>query len=54
MRIWQTEILDLTEVILGVAVSAASVVVVSKQLAGTWMPYLEWPSMTVIGATMVG
>jgi len=54
MTIWQTVILDLTGLILGVAAGAASVVVVSKQLAGTWMPYLTWPPMAVIGATVVG
>ena len=54
MTIWQTVILDLTGIILGVAAGAASVVVVSKQLAGTWMPYLTWPPMAVIGVTVVG
>ena len=54
MTIWQTVILDLTGIILGAAAGAASVVVVSKQLAGTWMPYLTWPPMAVIGATVVG
>ena len=54
MTIWQTEILDLTEPILGVAAGAASVVLVSKQLAGTWMPHRTWPSMAVIGATWWG
>ena len=39
MTIWQTVILDLTGLIIGAAAGAASVVV-SKQLAGTWMPYL--------------
>ena len=54
MTIWQTVILDLTGLILGVAAGAASVVVVSKQLAGTWMPYLTWPPMALIGATSGG
>jgi hypothetical protein len=54
MTIWQTEILDLTGPILGVAAGAASVVLVSKQLAGTWMPHRTWPSMAVIGATWWG
>lgn len=54
MTIWQTVILDLTGIILGVAAGAASAVVVSKQLAGTWMPYLTWPPMAVIGVTVVG
>ena len=54
MTIWQTEILDLTGPILGVAAGAASVVLVSKQLAGTWMPHQTWPSMAVIGATWWG
>jgi putative ABC transport system permease protein len=54
MTIWQTVILDLTGLILGVAAGAASLAVVSKQLAGTWMPYLTWPPMAVIGATVVG
>ena len=54
MTIWQTVILDLTGLILGVAAGVASVVVVSKQLAGTWMPYLTWPPMALIGATVVG
>ena len=54
MTIWQTVILDLTGLILGAAAGAASVAVVSKQLAGTWMPYLTWPPMAVIGATVVG
>jgi ABC-type lipoprotein release transport system permease subunit len=35
MTTWQTVILDLTQLILGVAAGAASVIVVSKQLAGT-------------------
>ena len=54
MTIWQTVILDLTGLILGAAAGAASVAVVSKQLAGTWMPYLTWPPMAVIGASVVG
>jgi putative ABC transport system permease protein len=54
MTIWQTVILDLTGFILGAAAAAASVTVVSKQLAGTWMPYLTWPPMAVIGASVVG
>jgi hypothetical protein len=54
MTIWQTALLDLTGLILGVAAGAASVVVVSKQLAGTWMPYLTWPPMVLISATVVG
>lgn len=37
MTTWQTAILDLTQLILGVAAGAAPVVVVSKQPAGTWM-----------------
>ena len=54
MTIWQTVILDLTGLILGAAAGAASVAVVSKELAGTWMPYLTWPPMAVIGASVVG
>lgn len=54
MTIWQTVILDLTGLILGAAADASSVVVVSKQLAGTWMPYLTGPPMAVIGATVAG
>jgi putative ABC transport system permease protein len=54
MTIWQTVILDLTGLILGVAAGAASIAVVSKQLAGTWMPYLTWPPIAVIGAIVVG
>ena len=54
MTIWQTVILDLTGIILGAAAGAASVLVVSKQLADTWMPYLTWPPMAIIGATVIG
>jgi putative ABC transport system permease protein len=54
MTVWQTVILDLSGLILGAAAAAASVVVVSKELAGTWMPYLTWPPMVVIGAVVVG
>jgi putative ABC transport system permease protein len=54
MTIWQTVILDLTGLILGAAAGAASVVVVSKQLAGTWMPYPTGPPMAAIGATVIG
>ena len=54
MTIWQTVVLDVTGLILGAAAGAASVAVVSKQLAGTWMPYLTWPPVAVIGATVVG
>jgi len=53
MTIWQTVILDLTGLILGAAAGAASVAVVSRQLAGTWMPYLTWPPMAVIGASVL-
>ncbi|HEY6309729.1 MAG TPA: hypothetical protein VIY52_02830 [Streptosporangiaceae bacterium] len=54
MTICQTVILDLTRHILGAAADAASVVLVSKQLAGTWMPYPTAPPIAVIGATVVG
>ena len=54
MTIWQTVVLDVTGLILGAAAGAASVAAVSKQLAGTWMPYLTWPPVAVIGATVVG
>jgi len=50
----QTVILDLTGLILAVAAGAAPAIVMSKQLAGTWMPYLTWPPMAVIGATVIG
>ncbi len=54
MTLWQTVILDLTGLILGAAAGAASLAVVSKELAGTWMPYLTWPPVAVIGATVIG
>jgi putative ABC transport system permease protein len=53
MTMWQTVILDLTGLILGAAVGAVPTAFVSKQLAGTWMPYLTWRPMAVIGATVV-
>jgi putative ABC transport system permease protein len=54
MTIWQTVILDLTGLVLAVAAGATPAIVVSKQLAGTWTPYLTWWPMAVIGATVVG
>jgi putative ABC transport system permease protein len=54
MTIWETLIIAFSGLVLGVAVGAASAIVVSKSLADTWMPYLTWPPMVVIGATAVG
>jgi putative ABC transport system permease protein len=45
---WQTIVLSLTGVTLGAAAGAASVLVVSKVLTGTWAPYLTWPPILVI------
>ncbi|MGO9149250.1 MAG: FtsX-like permease family protein [Acidimicrobiales bacterium] len=54
MTIWQTVILDLVGITIGAAAGAASVIVVSKALADTWMPYLTWPPMVIIGASAIG
>ena len=54
MTIWQTVILDLVGITIGAAAGAASVIVVSKALADTWMPYLTWPPMVLIGASAIG
>jgi putative ABC transport system permease protein len=54
MTIWQTVILDAVGLTLGVAAGAASVVVVSRALADTWMPCLTWPPVAVISVTVVG
>ncbi len=54
MTIWETMILDVVGITLGAAAATASTVVVSKALANTWMPYLTWPPMAVIGATVIG
>ena len=54
MTIWQTVILDLVGITIGAAAGAASVIVVSKALADTWMPYLTWPPMAMIGASAIG
>lgn len=53
VTIWQTVILDLVGVTLGASAATASTIVVSKALAGTWMPYLTWPPMAVIGITVI-
>jgi len=54
MTFWETLIIAISGVVLGVAVGAASAIVVSKSLADTWMPYLTWPPMVAIGALAVG
>jgi len=54
MTIWQTVIPDLVGITLGAAAASASTIVVSKALANTWMPYLTWQPMTLIGLTAVG
>ena len=54
MTFWQTVILVVTGLVLGAAAAAASVLVVSKALADTWMPYLTWPPIVEIAATAVG
>jgi ABC-type antimicrobial peptide transport system permease subunit len=54
MTIWETLIIAISGLVLGMAAGAASAIVVSKSLADTWMPYLTWPPMVVIGATAVG
>jgi len=54
MTFWETLIIAVTGVVLGVAVGSASAIVVSKSLADTWMPYLTWPPMVAIGALAVG
>ncbi len=54
MTFWQTMILVVSGLLIGWAAAAASVLVVSKALADTWMPYRTWPPMVEIAATAVG
>jgi len=54
MTFRQIVIIDLSGLVLGAASAIASVVVVSKELTGAWVPYLTWPPMVVIGASAVG
>jgi len=54
MTIWETLIIAIAGVVLGVAAGAAPAVVVSKSLADTWMPYLTWPPLVTIGAIAIG
>jgi putative ABC transport system permease protein len=54
MTMWETLIIAVTGVLLGVAVGAASAIVVSKSLADTWIPYLTWLPMVTIVAIALG
>jgi len=54
MTIWQTAVLGLVGITIGAAAGAASAVMVSKQLAGTWMPYVTWAPVVIISGSAVG
>jgi putative ABC transport system permease protein len=54
MTVWQTAVLSLVGIVIGVAAGAAPLIMVSKALAGTWSPYVTWPPIAVIGGSAVG
>jgi hypothetical protein len=62
MTAWQGILLGFLGLVLGVAVGAPSLTVLTEAISGSWVPYLTWPSlvailsvvMTVIAASTLG
>jgi putative ABC transport system permease protein len=62
MTAWQGILLGFLGLVLGVAVGAPSLIVLTEAISGSWVPYLTWPSlvailsvvMTVIAASTLG
>lgn len=50
---WQTLTLSVTGVGLGVTAAAASVLVLTKALTGSWAPDVTWPPMVIIIAVIL-
>lgn len=48
---WQTAVVSILGLVLGVACAGFAVAVVAKALDGSYLPYLAWRPLTVIGGT---
>jgi putative ABC transport system permease protein len=50
MTAWQGGLLGFLGLVFGVAVGAPSLIVMTKAVSGSWVPYLTWPPLLAIAA----
>jgi putative ABC transport system permease protein len=53
MTTWQAILLGFLGVVLGFAVGAPSLIVLSEAISGSWVPYLTWPPLLAIVAVVM-
>jgi ABC-type antimicrobial peptide transport system permease subunit len=53
MTAWQSILLGLLGLVLGIAVGAPSLIVVTEAISGSWVPYLTWPPILAIVAVVM-
>jgi putative ABC transport system permease protein len=53
MTAWQAVLLGLLGLVLGAAVGAPSLIVVTEAISGSWMPYLTWHLVLAIAAVVM-
>jgi putative ABC transport system permease protein len=53
MTAWQGILLGFLGLVLGVAVGAPSLIVVTEAISGSWVPYLTWPPLLSIAAVVM-
>jgi hypothetical protein len=53
MTAWQAILLGSLGLVLGVAVGAPSLIVVTDAISGSWVPYLTWPPLLAIVAVVM-
>ncbi len=50
---WHALLVGFLGLVLGAAVGAPSLIVVTEAISGSWMPYLTWPPMLAIAAIVI-
>jgi ABC-type lipoprotein release transport system permease subunit len=50
---WQAVLLGFLGLVLGVAVGAPSLIVITDAISGSWVPYLTWPPVLAIVAVVM-
>jgi putative ABC transport system permease protein len=53
MTAWQAILLGMLGLVLGVAVGAPSLLVLTEAISGSWVPYLTWPPLLAIVAVVM-
>jgi putative ABC transport system permease protein len=53
MTAWQAILLGALGLVLGVAVGAPSLIVLTEAISGSWVPYLTWPPLLAIAAVVL-